>query len=318
MEQPLFQLSVRVPVSAEEAVIAAMETVFDRPASSYTDHETQETRVSVYGPARESPKKPSLRKFSSTLAMLAEMQLLPSRPRISVRQLRAQDWAESWKRHFHPLDVLGRLLVKPSWSRRKPKPGQETMVLDPGLSFGTGQHPTTRYCLTQLVRLRLQADTPSFLDMGTGSGILAIAAAKLDYGQIDGFDFDPKAIEVAKENALMNGVEKRVAFRRSDLKKIPNQLNKRYFLVCANILADILIQEKSTIVSRLLPGGYLVLAGILRHQFTAIHSCFEQEGLKLIDRCADKEWESGTFWLREVAVAEQRTKRAAAGQKGAA
>ncbi len=313
MDQPLFQLSVRVPVSAEEAVIAAMETSLDRPASSYTDHETQETRVSVYGPARESPKKPSLQRFSSTLAMLVEMQILPSRPRISVRQLRAQDWAESWKRHFHPLDVLGRLLVKPSWSRRKPKRGQHTIVLDPGLSFGTGQHPTTRYCLTQLVRLRAKAVAPSFLDMGTGSGILAIAAAKLDYGKIDGFDFDPKAIEVAKENALMNAVERRVAFRRADLTRIPKPLQKKYFLVCANILADILIQERSTIVNRLLPGGYLVLAGILRHQFTAVRSFFEQEGLKLVEQHADKEWESGTFWLRADAVAGQRAKRAAAG-----
>ena len=123
--------------------------------------------------------------------------------------IRHEDWAESWKRHFKPIEIGRRLLIKPSWSRRRPKPHQQVVVLDPGLSFGTGQHPTTAFCLAEVARLVKNAPARSFLDIGTGSGILAIAAARLNYQPIWAFDFDPEAVRMARANAQTNQVEKK-------------------------------------------------------------------------------------------------------------
>ena len=123
-----------------------------------------------------------------------------------------EDWAESWKRHFKPIEIGGDLLILPSWSKRKPKTGQAVVVLDPGLSFGTGQHATTSFCLNEIVKLRRssKASELSLLDGGTGSGILAIAAAKLGYKPVEAFDFDPVSVRVARANATSNGVNRKV------------------------------------------------------------------------------------------------------------
>src|SRR5439155_23112501 len=113
------------------------------------------------------------------------------------------------------------LLLKPSWSRCRARRGQAVVVLDPGLSFGTGQHPTTRFCLEQIVARRTQDRGQSFLDMGTGSGILAIAAAKLGYHPVAAFDVDAHAVRIARANARKNGVADTLHPRRQDLRQLP-------------------------------------------------------------------------------------------------
>src|SRR5205814_9828492 len=110
--------------------------------------------------------------------------------RIKLERVRSQDWSESWKRHFKPLEIGRELLIRPSWSKRRAHKDQAVVVLDPGLSFGTGQHPTTAFCLRQLATRRIPGQAQSFLDIGTGSGILAISAARLGYGPIRAIDSD--------------------------------------------------------------------------------------------------------------------------------
>ena len=129
------------------------------------------------------------------------------------------DWAESWKRHFQPIEIGDRLLIKPSWSKRRARKNQAVVVLDPGLSFGTGQHPTTEFCLSELVRCGKKKAARSFLDIGTGSGILAITAAKLGYSPVHAFDFDPEAVRTARSNASANGVQNQVRISRADVDK---------------------------------------------------------------------------------------------------
>src|ERR1019366_8464695 len=152
--------------------------------------------------------------------------------RISLLGVSREDWAESWKLHFKPLLIGSALLLKPSWSRRRPGKGQAVVVLDPGLSFGTGRHPTTAFCLRQLVARRRSGESQSCLDIGTGSGILAIAAAKLGYAPVDAFDFDPEAVRIARANARRNGVAARIRFQRRDLTKLPRRSARQYSLIC--------------------------------------------------------------------------------------
>ena len=218
------------------------------------------------------------------------------RARLSARRIPRENWAESWKRHFQPLEISRNLLVLPSWSRVKPKPGQVVVVLDPGLSFGTGHHATTGFCLAQLALRRRPGTAQSLLDAGCGSGILAIAANKLGYSPVMAFDFDPDAVRVAKENAAVNAVA--INISRHDLTKLPVAVRKPFDVVCANLMYDLLIQERDRLLARLAPAGTLVLAGILQRQFPAVRRAYEEAGLKLVAQKLAGEWRSGAFQFR--------------------
>ncbi len=210
-------------------------------------------------------------------------------------KIRREDWAESWKRHFKPIEIGSALLLKPSWSKGRPKKHQAVVVIDPGLSFGTGQHPTTRFCLGQLVAVRKKEMAQSFLDIGTGSGILAIAAAKLGYAPVAGHDVDAEAIRIAKANARQNAVAGKVQLVCRDLTRLPLRSAMKYDLICANLIFDLLLAEKARILNRLKPGGLLVLAGILRSQFPLVRTAFEKSRLHLLRSKTEKEWTSGAF-----------------------
>ena len=169
------------------------------------------------------------------------------------------------------------------------------MVLDPGLSFGTGQHATTGFCLRQLVAVRRGDLSQSFLDIGTGSGILAIAAAKLGYSPARAFDVDPEAVRVAKANARQNGVGRIVAVRRKDLTSVSKRAAKGFDVVCANLTADLLIGERWRIVSQLRSGGCLILSGILRTQFAAVRRAYSSAAFEVEGSKTEGDWRSGTF-----------------------
>jgi ribosomal protein L11 methyltransferase len=207
----------------------------------------------------------------------------------------AEDWAESWKRHFKPITIGSTLLIKPSWSKRRPRRGQSVVELDPGLSFGTGQHPTTSFCLDQVVTRRRPGIAQSFLDIGTGSGILAIAAARLGYNPIHAFDVDPEAVRTARANARQNGVARQIRFFQQDMKKLHRRVEQRYSIICANVLANVLVEERTRIVARLAPGGVLVLAGILKEEFGKAQRAYELCGLHLIAAKTEKDWRSASF-----------------------
>jgi ribosomal protein L11 methyltransferase len=168
-------------------------------------------------------------------------------------------------------------------------------VLDPGLSFGTGQHPTTAFCLREVTRHRKTGVRRSFLDIGTGSGILALAAAKLGYSPVYAFDFDPEAVRVARANARANGVHNELRIAREDVTKLPIHPVRRYDLICANLISTLLIAERRRMVAQLNRGGTLVLAGILRSEFPQIQKVFSELGLKLAARKTENEWCSGSF-----------------------
>jgi ribosomal protein L11 methyltransferase len=169
------------------------------------------------------------------------------------------------------------------------------VVLDPGLSFGTGQHPTTRFCLEQLVAARRQDRDQSFLDMGTGSGILAIAAARLGYGPVEAIDVDPDAIRIARSNASANRLHRKIRFQRQDVSRLPPRPARKHDVLCANLVSELLVAERPRIIARLASSGRLVLAGILRSQFPALRRAYENAGLKLMEHRAEGEWESGAF-----------------------
>ena len=284
----MWRIAVEINGEAEDAVSELVESHFGSAPSIYTDIDTGRITATIFVKSRPMRRELTL-VVREAFARMREFGLDPGTGRLSLTRVRKQDWAESWKRHFKPFTVGSKLLVKPSWSKRKARADQRTIVIDPGLSFGTGQHPTTRFCLEQLAAARIPSARQTFLDVGTGSGILAIAAAKLGYWPVRAFDFDPAAVRVAKENARKNRAK--LHLTRGDVTKLAGSVSK-YDVVCANLTADLLESSAAKIAALVKPNGRLVLAGILRTQIFSVRKCFELRGFLTKKSRAEGEWES--------------------------
>jgi ribosomal protein L11 methyltransferase len=330
--ESLWRVSVITTPEAEDAVSELLGAVLDQPVSSYFNLETGVSTVTAY--CRRKPAWPAewRAKIRVGLDQIKNCGLKIGSGKVTIAKMRREDWAESWKRHFKPIEIRfqsrrdelrgsltlhgksgrrGRgtrvtrpserrsLLIKPSWSKKLPRKNQAVVILDPGLSFGTGQHPTTAFCLRELARCGKKEAGWSFLDIGTGSGILAIAAAKLGYAPVHAFDFDPDAVRIARANARANGVHNQLRIVRRDVTKLPIQPVRQYDLICANLISTLLIAERRRIAAQLKRGGRLVLAGILKSEFSQMQKIFAELGLKLAAKKIENEWCSGSFCFGE-------------------
>jgi ribosomal protein L11 methyltransferase len=293
----VWQVSISTTAEAEEAVACLLERDFQKPVSVYCDAATGVRKVAIYPERLPGPTPAVCARLRVALRLLQDCGLDFGPGKITVKALPRQNWAESWKRHFKPIDVGAWLLIKPGWSRRRPRPGQRVVILDPGLSFGTGHHPTTLFCLQRLARCRRPGEKQSFLDIGTGSGILAIAAAKLGYSPVDAFDHDPAAVRVSRQNVKKNRVRHRLWPQRKDLTALKSKNTRRYDIICANLARDLLINEASKICARLKPGGKLIVAGILRRQFDEVQKTLHRFNLTLQASMTEEYWKSGQFVL---------------------
>lgn len=201
---------------------------------------------------------------------LIATQMIDENSAYKIEQIEDKDWEREWMDNFHPLKFGQRLWICPSW-REIPDPNAVNVMLDPGLAFGTGTHPTTALCLEWLDSLDLQGKT--VIDFGCGSGILAIAALKLGAKQAIGIDIDPQAIQASRDNAKRNGVEDRLHLYLSA--DMPNDLQAE--VVVANILAGPLKELAPTISSLVLPQGKLGLSGILATQSEAVCAAYQPQ-----------------------------------------
>lgn len=294
--EDLWEVRVSCPRGWAEAVADQVAEVWE--VSPVVEYRPGAGRARVVAYLEERPDAREWRERCARLrSAMRELGLGGSGgPRLVVRgrRLAREDWAESWKLHFGVLQV-GPLVIRPSWCRAVLEEGQVEVVLDPGLSFGTGHHPTTRYCLEELARLRVPERRQGLLDAGTGSGILAVAAAKLGYGPVDALDYDAVAVERARENAQSNGVGDVVRVRRVDLLQLPVG-GRRYEVICANVTAPVLLAAGERLCGRLGSGGYLVVAGILVREFDRVRSAFEGLGLVLVRSRREGRWRSGTLY----------------------
>ena len=275
-----------------------LERLFKKSPAVYCNEATGASTVSVY--VRQLPRPQPLvqAQLRRELRQIRACGLDPGRPRITVKLLGRRQWAESWKEHFTPIDVDGALLIRPKWHKQTLQEGQHLVLLNPGMSFGTGHHPTTLFCLEQLVRSRVPGQAQSFLDIGTGSGILAIAAAKLGYAPVDAFDNDPAAVRVSRDNVRMNRARHQLWPRQQDLAQLKASGARAYDVVCANLACDLLVSEASQICARVKPGGKLIVAGILVRQFAEVAKKLRRFNLTLTVKKSDKTWQSGEFVLR--------------------
>ncbi|WP_020677214.1 50S ribosomal protein L11 methyltransferase [Geopsychrobacter electrodiphilus] len=210
------------------------------------------------------------------------------------KQVHLEDWAEGWKQHFSTMRIGRNLIIHPSWEAYDPAENEKVLELDPGMAFGTGSHGTTLLCLEGIVDLFDRGESPqSLLDVGTGSGILAMAAAALGADKILACDIDPLACEIATENCRKNQLEARIQITSEPLDQLPGHYN----VVVANILAEENIRLADQLVDHLAPGGYLFLSGILQEKEKLVCDGFADQPLELLDVTRQDGWACLT-WRR--------------------
>ena len=258
---------------------------------SYEDRETGAMHFTLYGETPDEQRELA-RRVAENLENWREAGANFAEP--ECFELRKEEWSEVWKKYFNILHLADNLVIRPSWLDYAACPGEVVVDIDPGMSFGTGQHATTAYCLRVLARYAGQTPYRRLLDAGTGSGILAIAGAKLGYAPIDAFDYDPDAVKVACENAGQNRLDPdAIRFFVGDATEF--SAAEPYDIAAVNILCPILRAHARRIVNWVRPGGLLALAGILSGEFDALAQDFGQAGAVEIDRRTEKEWTSGLF-----------------------
>ena len=204
-----------------------------------------------------------------------------------ARTVDEDEWQNSWKDHFHVLRVGRRLVVKPTWREYDPRPTDVVIVLDPGMAFGTGHHPTTRSCLEQLERL--VAPGASVLDFGCGSGILSIAASKLGASSVLGVEADSSAVRVAKQNARENGVQHNVLVVEGTLPR-PEARPGAFDVAVANISAKVVSEASTELVKAVKPGGVVIASGIIVDNKAVVERSMAAAGAALADTIVDGDW----------------------------
>ncbi|WP_240376584.1 50S ribosomal protein L11 methyltransferase [Bacillus piscicola] len=205
---------------------------------------------------------------------------------VNLQTIREEEWADAWKKYYKPVRITEQLTITPSWEHYEPLSRDEKIIkLDPGMAFGTGTHPTTTLCLQMLEKLLKGGE--SVIDVGTGSGILSIAAAKLGAGSITAIDVDETAVRVARENALLNDTDKQVQVKQSDLL---HYTDMQADVVVANILAEIIMRLADDAFRVLRPGGKFITSGIISRKADDVRNVLEQSGFHVVERTENEDW----------------------------
>jgi ribosomal protein L11 methyltransferase len=226
--------------------------------------------------------------IEATERALWHLQAFGLRPvgQLRVRAVDETDWTEGWKAGYAP-QRIGRLLIVPSWLDEEAGAGEIVLRLDPGMAFGTGLHPTTRGCLTLLQELE---PMPSrVLDVGSGSGILGIAALALGAGRVRALDTDPVAVEATMDNARRNGVDGSLTATAGTL---PETCDKPYPLVLANLVASVLVELAQRLAAHAAQGGTLLASGIIAQRADEVDAALRAAGFSAEERLDDGEWTS--------------------------
>jgi ribosomal protein L11 methyltransferase len=290
------EIALRVDGEAAEAVADLLQRYGhqgvaieqeDIPPEQWDDGEAsppQRLTVRAYIPADHRAEYAKRRLETA----LGHMNLLYPMPTPSYHIVKEEDWAEAWKAHYHPLRIGRRLHIRPLWIETETTPDDVVISIDPGMAFGTGTHPSTQLCL-QGLEDRIPPGA-GVLDLGCGSGILAIAAAKLGAARVLALDIDPVAVEIARRNVEQNAVTDKVTVQEGSLESVVGS-SRRFDLIVVNILAKVIIQMcEGHLGDVVRPGGQALFSGIIHDQADDVEAALHRTGLEPFSRRAESDW----------------------------
>lgn len=287
----VLQVSVRADAETAEALAAAfnefayggavIEQVVTPDAGEQLDRARPFTvRAYLLDDETAPSRRQSLERIVWAMGMLRPV------GEIETSTLAEQDYANAWKKFYTVLHVGARTVIKPSWLKYEPGPGEVVIELDPGMAFGTGLHPTTRLCLAALET----SVTPgcSVLDVGTGSGILSIAAARLGATRVQACDIDPIAVETAQKNVVASGLADTVSVLRGSV--TPDFPPGHFDLITANIFADTIAELGPALAAHLKPGGILIASGILLERAHLVEDALAPLNMQKVRQVQEADW----------------------------
>lgn len=236
--------------------------------------------VSIYIPADKNPAEV----VSHLKGRFAELAIPVT---VETVGLKEEDWENAWRAYYKPIP-LGRIVIVPMWQDYTPEPGQHIVKMDPGLAFGTGTHETTRLVIEMLQDCVHEGDR--MLDLGCGSGILAICAAELGAASCGAYDIDPVAVRVAKENVAASAHPDRIVCGESDLLKSVDQSGGKYHVIVANIVADIVLRLIPDVKNFLAENGTFIVSGIIAERADDVIVALRANGYTVQNRMDDNGW----------------------------
>lgn len=242
--------------------------------------------VCIKGYLSESPDLPDkIQLIKERVDQIDELYIDAGLKEITTTEVYEEDWSTAWKQYYKPIQIGKNIVIKPTWEPYEGREGQKVIELDPGMAFGTGTHETTQLCIAFLEDYVRRHSL--VLDIGTGSGILAIIAAKLGSDQVIGVDIDPIAVKVARENVALNGVEDLVEIREGDLLDV---VKEKADIVVANIIADTIIHLMEQIKNFLKKDGIFIASGIILDRQEDVKRACHKEGLRILSIDTMGEW----------------------------
>jgi ribosomal protein L11 methyltransferase len=295
---------LELAVEADVEAVEAVSEILGRAAPGGTSVEPGFELIDEGLEARIDPGRPAIvraylpardgvdleRTVAAVALALGHLQAFGLRPigELRTRVVQETDWAEAWKAHFPVLRVGRRLVIRPTWRRHRREPDDVVLALDPGMAFGTGLHPTTRLCLAAIESLadRGALAETRVLDVGCGSGILALAALRLGAATAVGIDTDPIAIEATTANARRNALARRV-------RVVPGSLpsgEPSFDVVLANLIASVLVRLAPRLRDELRPHGRLLASGIFTNRESEVEMALEAVGLEVRARSVEGDW----------------------------
>jgi len=275
-----YELAITAPDESRDAI---MNKMTDMGSTGFLEKEGKilayfEENIDIAGVCEElSVFRDVLRSSGLDPVFSFEYTLLPDK-----------DWNENWKKNFVPIDIGENLTIIPSWLKKDT--GRIPVIIDPGMVFGTGYHETSQTCLIIIEKISKGGHKESCLDIGTGSGILAVGAAKLGFRNVTAVDIDPMAIDAAKRNVEENSLSN-VLIKEGDIKAVEGLFD----LIVANLLSGILVDIAPEILTRLNPGGKAILSGMLAGQEDDVRKAYEKAGLTLNETVVSGKWVTLVF-----------------------
>jgi ribosomal protein L11 methyltransferase len=285
------KLSINCPETVLDAASDILGVLSGSGVEQSPVEQNMSTLTAFFRLGKEASRQHILDQISAALKELFDLYNLAA-PVPDCSLIDDQDWATSWQQFFKPFSLVPGLVVKPSWEKYQPRAGEKVIELDPGRAFGTGQHASTRLALQFIVDRCRHNNVKRMLDVGTGTGILAMAAALSGAETVVAVDNDTDAVHAARENITVNGLQHRITVCATGIA----DMNGTFDLVCANIIHDVLVDLAPALAVRLAPGGCLVLAGILRGtQQRHILEVYEQLGMRFEQSASEDEWTALLF-----------------------
>lgn len=292
---PVFAVEIAVGETTVPVLLDLLATL-DLPPTAISSYEDVDAHCGTVYILTDTAEEQHAARRQVDGALPHWEELLPEPVReIRLTAIKREDWAESWKKYFHPFRASRRIVIRPSWEPYQAGAGDILLEIDPGMCFGTGNHGTTMACIQFLDEIAMERGAGlSFTDAGCGSGILSMAARKLGYSPVFAFDYDPQCVTTSRENLAAAGIDG-VELAVGDVHDVAVPF--RADVVVANILGHILLEADRHLLSMVAPGGLLILSGILNEQYPAIGGHFEKLGLRQLECRVIKEWSTGLFQL---------------------